>query len=580
MDDHQLPPENPITRIRWMMLARVSIVSFLLAIAIFSELKEMKLLPEKSLPFYYSIIVATYGLSFFYLLFLHAVKNIKINVYIQAACDVAMITYMVYVTGGTNSIYSVFYTLVIIYSVLFMGRKGGLIIASGCSIAYAVLLELEYYGIINPLHAVIGDYPSLPGYVVSRIFTHILSFYLIAFLASFVVEQERKARRLLAEKEDAFNQLDLLHRSIVESVSVGIVTVNLSGKIKSFNRAAQDITDYSFAEVEEMNMSELFPRSADMPAKQDSGPAHAASRLEIPFETKKGRKLILGCSLSSLKNSRDERIGDIMIIQDLTSIKQMEESYEKSRKMAFIGEMAALLAHEIRNPLASISGSIQVLKRDLRLPESDERLMGIIVRGKEQLENFMRDFLLLARPTLGAPEMVTTKELIEDVLDALHYIPDWHEGIEIRKTLEENAKVFANRTEIRQVIWNLLLNALQAMPGKGALDIETKTGTFNGFSDCLQISVTDTGCGIEEKYVGKIFEPFFTTKERGTGLGLAIVNRIVESNRGKIRVISEAGKGTTCVITLPLRGDESATSRYPSFRGTRGRGGILAGEGN
>ena len=555
MDEYLLQKENLTARIRWLMLARVAIITFLLGMAAFSEFQGMALFPERSLSFYYVIIVTVYGLSFFYLFFLYLSKNIQINAYIQAICDVALITYLVYVTGGTLSIYSVFYNLVIIYSVLFLGRGGAIIIASVCSIFYGALLDLEYYGLINPPYETISDYPLQAGYVFSRIFTHILSFYMTAFLASFVVKQERKARALLAEKESAFEQLDLLHRSIVESANLGILTINLSGKIKSFNKAAQEITDYAFADVEGKSLSEILPIYADMQAKRDAFQTPAENRFEVVFQTKKDRKAILGCSVSPLKNNKGEIIGDILIFQDLTSIKKMEEIYEKSRRMALIGEMAARLAHEIRNPLASISGSIQVLSRSLYLPHSDERLMRIILRGKEQLESFMKDFLLLARPTPGSPEMIDSREIMEEVLDALQYGQDWHEGIEIRKSLEENVFIYANRSEIRQVIWNLLLNALQSMPVKGALTVKTEKKSFADYPDGLEILVSDTGCGIEEKELEKVFEPFYTTKEQGTGLGLAIVNRVVESIKGKIKISSEMGRGTACLLYLPALAD-------------------------
>jgi len=556
MDEYLLQKENLTARIRWLMLARVAIITFLLGMATFSELKGMALFPERSLSFYYVIILTVYGLSFFYLFLLYLNKNIQINTYIQVLCDVALITYLVYITGGTLSIYSVFYNLVIIYSVLFLGRGGAIIIASVCSIFYGALLDLEYYGLINPPYVTISDSPIQAGYVFSRIFTHILSFYVTAFLASFVVEQERKVRALLAEKESAFEQLDLLHRSIVESANLGILTINLSGKIKSFNKAAQEITDYAFADVEGKSLFEILPIYADMPAKRDAFQTPAENRFEVVFQTKKDRKVILGCSVSPLKNNKGERIGDILIFQDLTSIKKMEEIYEKSRRMAFIGEMAACLAHEIRNPLASISGSIQVLSRSLYLPHSDERLMRIILRGKEQLESFMKDFLLLARPTPGSPEMIDSREIMEEILDALQYGQDWHEGIEIRKSLEENVFIYANRSEIRQVIWNLLLNALQAMPVKGALTVKTEKKSFADYPDGLEILVSDTGSGIEEKELEKVFEPFYTTKEQGTGLGLAIVNRVVESIKGKIKISSEMGRGTTFLLYLPALADK------------------------
>jgi len=552
MDNYRLELENPDAKIRWLMLGRVAIITFLLGIVAFSELKEMEFIPERSLSFYYEIIVATYGLSFCYLFLFSFVKNIKLNVYIQAAWDVVLVTYMVYVTGGTNSIYSVFYNLIIIYAVLFLGRSGGLILASACSIVYGTLLDFEYYRVIDPLYPAPGVDSSLAGYVFSRIFTHILSFYLIAFLASFVVEQEKKLRSLLAEKEDAFEQLDMLHRSIVESVGLGILTINPAGRIKSFNRAAQEITDYAFTDVEGKHITKILPIGAELLAKGELTPAPAEKRFEVVFQTIKNRQVILGCSLSSLKNGKGEKIGNIMIFQDLTSIKKMEENYEKSRRMALIGEMAAHLAHEIRNPLASISGSIQVLSRDLQLSDSDERLLRIILRGKEQLESFLRDFLILSRPTPGRPALVDTGEIITDVLEAMQYVPDWHDGVQFKKNLAKDALVYANRTDIRQVIWNLLLNALQAMPGPGILQIDTRRVGGNNLPTSLEIVVSDTGCGIEAKDLGNIFEPFYTTKEHGTGLGLAIVSRILEYNKGKIEIISKVGQGTRCCVLLPL----------------------------
>jgi len=545
------------------MLVRVVIITLLLGLATLSEFMGVALLPEKSLPSYYAVVALTYGFSFIYLILLHRSKNITFNLFIQAICDTFLVTYMVYVTGGTGSIYSVFYTLVIIYSVLFLGRKGGIIIASACSIFYGALLDLEYYGVIVPFFVSVDGYPFTSGYVFSRIFTHIFSFYFIAFLTSVLVEQERKARSMLAEKEDAFEQLDVLHRSIVESVNHGILTINLLGKIKSFNRAAQHITDYSFEDVENKSIASFFPLLGDVVARgtKKQHPLEQ-NRFEMAFKTKNERELMLGCSLSPLRNNRGERIGDILIFQDLTSIKKMEEDFEKSRRMAFIGEMAAHLAHEIRNPLVSISGSIQVLSRDLRLSEGDKKLMRIILRGKEQLEGFMKDFLLLARPKLGAHEMVDIGETIENVLEALKYVPDWHEGIEVNKSIVEKAAIYANRSEIRQLAWNLLLNAIQAMPEKGILSIETKRKVADDAS-CLEIVVSDNGCGIPQNALKKIFERFYTTRDRGTGLGLAVVNRIVETHKGRIEIQSEAGKGTRCTLLLPLT-DENSVNQSSS----------------
>jgi len=545
------------SRLRWLTISRVAIATFLLGITLFINIRKTELLPDTSFTTLYFLILLTYVLSIFYVFLPKFIGNLIIHIYIQAICDVLLITALVFATGGIRSIYSIFYPLVIIYSVLFLGRGGGLIIASACSILYGLLLDLEYYQFIFPLSDMaIENYSFSAGYVFTRILINILSFYFIAFLASFVVEKEKIARALLAEKETAFDQLDLLHRSIIESIDTGIMTINLQGKIKSFNRGAEEITGFSFAEIDNININEIFPGYFEM-FNQIGKETYkfVKNRFDMSISGKDGKNLILGCSISSLKDNQGKRIGDIIVFQDLTTIKEMENALEKSRKLAFIGEMAAGLAHEMRNPLASISGSIQVLKKDLKLNTVDERLMQIILRGKDQLENFIKDFLLLARPSPGINEMISIREIIEDVIESIQYVPDWNEHIILNTSFLDHHKVNANRTEMREVLWNLVLNAIQAMPDGGIINIETKTRRDDSGTEFVEILVSDTGYGIEKKYFGNIFEPFFTTKEKGTGLGLAIVSRIIEGYAGNIEVSSIPEKGTTFIINIPVNNE-------------------------
>ncbi len=277
-------------------------------------------------------------------------------------------------------------------------------------------------------------------------------------------------------------------------------------------------------------------------------------RYNIEFTRDKNNKLILSCLMSTLKDSTGRRIGDIVIFQDITALIEMEEALEKSKRLAIIGEMAAGLAHEMRNPLASLSGSIQILKRDLQLSEVDEKLMQIILRGKDQLDHVIKDFLLLARPAPGDREAVFIKEIIEGVVESIQYLPDWNNDIKVLLDLSDNLSVYANRTEIKEVIWNLVINAAQSMPEGGELSVETRKINEGAHGESLEIQVSDTGYGIDEKNLDRIFEPFFTTKERGTGLGLAIVNRIVEGYKGKILVRRGIERGTIFRVSLPLMG--------------------------
>ncbi len=547
--------EKTAIRLRSLMLSRVAIVTLLLGIAIFMHSKGEAYLPEISLRALYGVIITSYILSLLYYFLPRLVKNVKTNLYVQVIGDVAMVTGLVYATGGISSIYPVFYTLVIIYSVLFLGRRGGLITASACSICYGLLLDLEYYKFLTPPHtAMIRDYPFAASYVFSRIITYIVSFYLIAFLAIFIVEQEKKTRTLLREKETAFDQLDVLHRSIIESVDTGILTINRRGQIKSFNRAAEEITGFSFDEIENRNIADLFPAYGDFVAKIQAGsnPEPERSRVEIQIDSREKKPLTLGCSLSFLNDGQGKRIGDIIVFQDLTAVKKMEASLEKNKKLAFIGEMAAGLAHEIRNPLASIGGSIQVLNKSLALSKADERLMQIILRGKDQLESFMRDFLLLSRPSPGKPEDIRITDMIEEVLESMRYLPDWRGDIVTVKSIQDPLPLIrANKAEIRQLIWNLLMNAVQSMPDGGRLGIEAGPDRTDASGPCLELRIKDSGRGIAEKDAGRLFEPFFTTREKGMGMGLAIVNRIVDSHSGKIKVDSRSGEGTTFTVWLP-----------------------------
>ena len=530
-------------RLRWLIFFRVVIATFLLGITTFIRIKETEPSLRATLSPVYFIIALIYLFSFACLFIPKIIKNIELNIYIQSLSDLSLITGLVYATGGIESIYSVFYPLVIIYSVLFQAGRGGLISASVGSIFYGLLLDLEYYGLIQPVSLLGYDYNYEADYIFSRIFIHIISFYIVALLTSFAVKQEKKARDLLEEKKSAFDQLDLLHKSIIESVESGILTIDLNGNIKSFNKGAEEITGFLRSEIINKKLSDVFPGLSNLLYKENQW--KEGKRFEVMDSGK-----ILGCSVTPLVNSNRKKVGNTLIFQDLTVIKEMQRKIERNKRLAFVGEMAAGLAHEIRNPLASISGPIQMLSKNLRLDETDRKLMQIILRGKDRLDGFVKDFLLLARPKQSERRDINVEFIIDDLLESLRFSPEWREDIEVIKNLCNQASIYGNKAEIRQVIWNMILNAIQAMPEGGNLKIETRE-VFNDTKEYLEIRISDNGCGIEENNLNKVFEPFYTTKKNGTGLGLAIVNRIVESHMGKIKIRSKPGKETDCMVLLP-----------------------------
>jgi two-component system sensor histidine kinase PilS (NtrC family) len=547
--------ENYKKPLRLLIIFRVIIISLFLGMTIFIAIKSPGFPISQSILYLLSFIIAlTYMFSVVYSLMLKFLDNLRVNIYLQLTVDVILITLLVYLTGGVSSNYSVIYTLIIIYSVIFLGRKGGFIVASAASIAYGLLLDLEFYKLLPSISSLERDYNLSVGDVFVRILVHIISFYVLAFVSSIVVEQERKTRSLLEEKESEFDQLDLLFRSIIESVDAGVMTINLQGTIKTFNRAAEEITGFLLAEVENRRVADAFPEFVQFFAMEKIN-EQIRNRMEVIVTGKKGKKINLGCSISPLKDKNDKQIGNILIFQDLSEIKLMEKNLEKSKKLALIGEMAAGLAHEMRNPLASITGSIELLKQGLNLNGTDKRLMQIILRGKNQLESFVRDFLLLARPIPTSRELVDLNEVAEEVLENIKLNDDWTSAIKIVKVFSGKGKSLANKEEVRQVIHNLAINAVQAMREGGILSVEIKNQKLNDQEDYVEIKVKDTGCGIEGKDLNKIFEPFFTNKEKGTGLGLAIVSRFVDGYNGRIKVESIINEGTTFIVWLPRKKD-------------------------
>lgn len=215
--------------------------------------------------------------------------------------------------------------------------------------------------------------------------------------------------------------------------------------------------------------------------------------------------------------------------------------------------MAAGFAHEMRNPLASITGSIQLLGQTARMEDTDKRLMQIILRGKDQLDNFVRDFLMLARPVPEAKEPVNVAEVAEEVIENIKLTNEWTGDIRIIRTFSGQSKALANKEQIRQIIQNLMLNAVQATDRTGNIFLEIKTANLEDGKDYAAIRITDEGCGIEEQDLRNVFEPFFTKKEKGTGLGLAIVSRIVDGYGGKIKIESWINKGTSVRVWLPCQ---------------------------
>ena len=558
--------EELLKKLQWLMFLRVIGVTFFLGTTILIHFNETHTYFSSFLLYLYTLIGSMYLLTFLYIIFLKLLQNLKLFAYIQIMIDVLFIAGVNYATGGTDSVFSFMYVFPIIYASILLYRKGGMLIASASSIIHGLSLDLAFYGVIHPISNKLSEIKVSRG---ENLFYNILmdisAFYLVAFLSSLLSEQVRKSKVQLQKKETDLRELETLNQNIIQSMGSGLLTLDADEKITFINRAGEEITGLRFLEVYNKPLKEVFPQ-CEIPGDVYYG----SPRWETVFRRKDGMDLHLGFSISTLRDSKEMVRGKIVIFQDLTRIMEMEEQVRRSEKLAAIGQLAAGIAHEIRNPLASVSGSIQLLKRELKLDLENKRLMDIVLRETDRLNALISEFLLFAQPSQKQCESVDVKYLIEDTLDLFVNNPEWRKKIELRKNIEAGIRLRANPEQIRQILWNLIVNAVQAMSEGGTLTVtsrmvhEDEAGekytpeSYHGVkmgnlgASYVEISIGDTGIGIRPENLDKIFDPFYTTKESGTGLGLAIVYRIIEDYHGNISVKSELGRGTVFTIRLTI----------------------------
>jgi two-component system sensor histidine kinase PilS (NtrC family) len=547
------------------MLCRIIILTLLLTITFLFQISEKKYFFIPLTNHFYYFISFFYLVTIVYALLLRKVKDLRRFTLIQIIVDHFFITSLIYFTGGRESFFPIAYIFSIIGSSIIFYKRGALFSASLSSFLYGLLLLLQLHQWINPFGK-----PSL--YDASQIFytliLYIAAFYIVAFLSSTISEELKKKKKELIQKQEDYNQLETFNRNIIQSLDSGLLTIDLNGKINFFNRTAEKIFNLNGEGSKDICIYDLFPKINEvintLPKRKEPEALLDYQRYETLFPNREGKKVHLGFSISPLTSPEGTLIGHTLIFQDITKFKEMEEQMKRIDKMAAVGVLAAGMAHEIRNPLASLSGSIQMLKSELILDESQQHLMEITLRESERLNALITDFLLFAHPPQTHKMPWEIPKLLAETIDLLIHSPVFHEGIRVlRPQPAEGFKAMIDSDQMKQVFWNLLINAAQAMSNGGEIRIHVEKGTDHlggqffpwppqgKRREWIKISIADSGQGIPPGDKEKIFEPFFTTKEGGTGLGLSIVHKIIENHNGVIKVESEVGKGSIFTIFLP-----------------------------
>jgi two-component system, NtrC family, sensor histidine kinase PilS len=504
--------------------------------------------PSPQFPFFLLAVAGVVASSLVLVLAGPLITGGRRFIWLQVSLDAVLVTAIVATTGGPRSFFTFLYVLTVTEACALLSRFGGLMIAGLSSLLYVGLVLAKT---ILPLFQLMEP-TETTALEVLTVFTNAGVLMVLAIVAGSLAEQYASVRRDLEAQHRHLSDLRAFRDLIFESVGTGLIAVDPGGHITAFNRAAEAITGVPASEAHGLSWRAVFGESIDLAAVQRALAEREgqSQRHEIQVARRDGRRVPVGVSFWQLRSGKGAAVGLIGVCQDLSSIKQMEERMRQADRLAAVGRLAANIAHEIRNPLASVSGAIEVLSRELPTDATQARLVEIVLRESERLNRLITDFLDYARPAPPTLVEVEVARLVEDVVLLLEHrrLPA---GLKVVRELEPPLPARVDPQQMSQAIWNLCLNAVEAMPEGGELRVGARPAERERGLGRLEVWITDTGHGIPEADLAHVFEPFYSTKAGGTGLGLASVYRIVHEHGGQIEVRSRVGAGTTFTLWLP-----------------------------
>ncbi len=474
----------------------------------------------------------------------------KIQAYIQLIGDLVFVTLLIHRLESGEP-FSAFYMLVITIAALLLPRNGVLSIAGIAYVLYAST-ALGWLGSILPPRSPV---PPLPTAFVDafrltyNLIMHLVGFYAIAIMTSYLVREEQRAQARLKKTHLDLSYLQGLYGDVIQSMSSGLAITDLEGILVGLNESGASILGHSQEALQGQHICETGIFSPEEWARQVKRSEETSLRSELKCARQDGREIDLGFTLTQLRDNQGNRHGHILIFQDLTEWHRLQDQVRMQDRMAAIGQMAAGLAHEVGNPLAAISGSVEMLSRSSAVDPAQRTLLEITLKESRRLDRTVKAFLQFAKPSEGRPSAFDIAAVLRESIQLLRNSEDVLASHEIESRLEpDTAWIQADLDQIRQIFWNLARNALQSMPEGGRL---TVVGELH--EERYHLHFSDTGHGMTEEEKARLFQPFKSFFDSGLGLGMAIVYRIVEEHGGEIRVDSRVDQGTTITVDLPLQ---------------------------
>ena len=534
-------------KLLWLMTARAAVISVLLGSAVLIQIKSPGSFPIDP---YFFLLALTFALTVVYSLALGHTERHRWLVDLQLAADAGIVSGIVYVTGGVNSYFSTLYALPIIAASTLRLWRGGMLVGALSSVLYSGIVLSQYYGTpASPIVVVAENVPPL-RVAIYTLGLNVFGFLAVAALTGYLAEGLRRADAQLQQASSELADVQAFSRHVVDSLTSGLATTDMTGIVATYNRAAETITALTGARAIGQPASAVLQLPSSLAGL--FGPVAGRpkqTRVEYGFTRHDGKQIEMGLSAAPLMTPRGET-GFILTFQDVTESRKLEREARVQQRLAAVGEMAAGIAHEIRNPLASMSGSIQILRQELPLTDEQGQLMDIVIRESERLNETIRSFLAYARPQRQSMRHMDVRQVITDTATLLQNSAERSESHRIAVDVPADAVLLqADEGQIRQIVWNLATNGLRAMPSGGRLTLGVTPPA--GEAPHVVISVSDEGVGIAPEELEGIFQPFRGSFERGTGLGLAMVHRIVSDYSGEVKVNSTRGAGTTVQVRFP-----------------------------
>jgi two-component system sensor histidine kinase PilS (NtrC family) len=460
--------------------------------------------------------------------------------------DTALITAVVAATGGPRSIFTFLYVLGVTAACVLLSRTRGLGIAAVSIVLYTGIVVART---VLPLIQFLDAPQETTALEVVTMFLNAATLLVVAILAGGLGEQYRATRQELETRQKDLRDLQAFKDLVFQSVGTGLIALDRDHRVTAFNRAAEEITGVVAPRAIGQAWSSLIGAAIPIEPIEALITANprASTRHETVLRRPDGTSVPVRMTFSALRSGEGERLGLISACEDLSAIRAMESRMRQADRLATVGRMAANIAHEIRNPLASLTGAIEVLTSPLTADDARERLSQIVARESERLNHIIKNFLEYARPAPLAIATFDVAAAAEEVLLLLEHRAS-PGSLKVLREFAPSIPWAVDAQQFRQILWNLCLNAVEAMPEGGELRVSVAAR-----GETLEVAVSDTGDGIAAGDVAHVFEPFFSTKPEGTGLGLALVHRIVQDHGGEIDVRSSPGLGTTFTVTLPAR---------------------------